>query len=73
MKIDLQLNLKTQIQKLVFLHLDMDVEDLVSNLMIRLSIGTNIPPPPTPPTLQKTAPKTPTIDHTIILHPNFIA
>ena len=73
MKIDLQLNLKTQIQKLVFLHLDMDVEDLVSNLMIRLSIGTNIPPPPTPPTLPTAAPKNPTIDPMIILHPIFIA
>lgn len=38
----------------------MAVADLGSNPIIRLSIGTKIPPPPTPPTLPKAAPKNPT-------------
>lgn len=38
----------------------MAVADLGSNPIIKLSIGTKIPPPPTPPTLPKAAPKNPT-------------
>jgi hypothetical protein len=41
--------------------------------MIKVSIGTKIPPPPTPPTLPNAAPKNPTIDPTTILQPNFIS
>lgn len=51
----------------------MAVEDLASNPIIRVSMGTNIPPPPTPPTLPTAAPKKPTIDPMTILHPNFIS
>lgn len=39
--------------------------------MIRLSIGTKIPPPPTPPTLPNAAPKNPIMDPNTIFHPNF--
>lgn len=38
----------------------MAVADLGSNPIIKLSIGTKIPPPPTPPTLPNAAPKKPT-------------
>lgn len=51
----------------------MAVEVLASKPMIKVSIGIKIPPPPTPPTLPNAAPKNPTIDPTIILHPNFIS
>lgn len=51
----------------------MAVEDLGSKPMIKVSIGTKIPPPPTPPTLPKAAPKNPTIDPIIIFQPNFIS
>ena len=51
----------------------MAVEDLGSKPMIKASIGTKIPPPPTPPTLPSAAPKNPTIDPTTILQPNFIS
>lgn len=50
----------------------MAVEDLGSKPMIKASIGTKIPPPPTPPTLPNAAPKNPMIDPTIILQPNFM-
>ena len=48
----------------------MAVEDFGSKPMIKVSIGTKIPPPPTPPTLPKAAPKKPIIDPTTTLHPN---
>lgn len=51
----------------------MAVEDLGSKPMIKVSIGTKIPPPPTPPTLPNAAPKNPTIDPTIIFQPSFIS
>ena len=51
----------------------MAVEDLGSKPMIKASIGTKIPPPPTPPTLPKAAPKNPIIDPTIIFQSNFIS
>lgn len=34
--------------------------------MMRVSIGTNIPPPPTPPTLPQAAPKNPMTEPTMI-------
>lgn len=54
------------------LHFDIAVDDLASNPMIRLSMGTKIPPPPTPPTLPKAAPKNPIMEPTTIFQPNFI-
>lgn len=51
----------------------MAVEDLGSKPIIKASIGTKIPPPPTPPTLPNAAPKNPMIDPTIILQPNFMS
>jgi hypothetical protein len=53
--------------------LERAVEDFGSKPMIKVSIGTKIPPPPTPPTLPNAAPKNPTIDPTTILQPNFIS
>lgn len=50
----------------------MAVEDLGSKPMIKASIGTKIPPPPTPPTLPNAAPENPMMDPTIILQPNFM-
>ena len=55
------------------LHLDIAVEDLESNPMIRVSIGTKIPPPPTTPTHPNAAPQNPINDPTIISHPNFMS
>lgn len=57
----------------VILHLEMAVEDFGSKPMIKVSIGTKIPPPPTPPTLPKAAPKNPTIVPATILQPNFMS
>lgn len=47
-----------------YTHLEMAVDDLESNPIIRASIGTKIPPPPTPPTLPNAAPRKPIIDPT---------
>lgn len=55
----------------LFLHLDIAVADFASNPIIKLSIGTKIPPPPTPPTLPNDAPKNPIILPRTICHPNF--
>lgn len=55
------------------LHLDIAVEDFASKPITRLSIGTNMPPPPTPPTLPNAAPKNPIIVPKIIRHPNSIS
>lgn len=52
------------------LHFEIAVEDFASKPIIRLSIGTNMPPPPTPPTLPNAAPKNPTMVPKIICHPN---
>lgn len=42
-----------------FSHLERAAADLASNPTMRLSMGTNIPPPPTPPTVPKADPKNP--------------
>lgn len=51
----------------------MAVEDLGSKPMIKLSIGTKIPPPPTPPTLPKAEPKNPITVPSTNLQPNSIS
>ena len=56
-----------------FLHLDIAVEDFESKPTTRLSIGTNMPPPPTPPTLPNAAPRNPIMVPKIIRHPNSIS
>jgi hypothetical protein len=50
----------------------MAVDDLGSKPMIKVSMGTKIPPPPTPPTLPNAAPKSPMNDPNTIRHPNFM-
>jgi hypothetical protein len=52
-------------------HFDIAVDDFGSNPMMSVSIGTKIPPPPTPPTLPNAAPKKPISDPSTICHPNF--
>jgi hypothetical protein len=39
------------------LHFDIAAADFVSNPSIRVSIGTKIPPPPTPPTVPQADPR----------------
>nr|GME10604.1 hypothetical protein Iba_scaffold10327CG0040 [Ipomoea batatas] len=41
------------------LHLEMAAADLVSNPTIKVSIGTKMPPPPTPPTVPHADPRNP--------------
>lgn len=41
------------------LHLERAAADFVSNPTIKVSIGTNIPPPPTPPTVPHADPRKP--------------
>lgn len=41
------------------LHLEMAAADFVSNPTMRVSIGTKIPPPPTPPTVPQAEPRNP--------------
>lgn len=53
-------------------HLDIAVDDLGSKPMINVSIGTKIPPPPTPPTLPNDAPKNPINVPSTTFHPNSI-
>lgn len=53
-----------------FVHLERAAADLVSNPTINVSIGTKMPPPPTPPTVPKADPKNPIKLATAILHPN---
>lgn len=48
----------------------MAVEVLGSKPMINVSIGTKIPPPPTPPMLPKAAPRNPMMEPSTTLHPN---
>lgn len=55
------------------LHFESAVDDLASNPTIRVSMGTYMPPPPTPPTLPKAAPRNPIILPTMILQPSFIS
>jgi hypothetical protein len=55
------------------LHLDIAVDDFGSNPIIRLSIGTKMPPPPTPPTLPNAAPQNPIKVPKTIRHPNSIS
>jgi hypothetical protein len=50
----------------------MAAEDLGSKPMIKMSIGTKIPPPPSPPMLPSAAPKNPMNDPNTICHPNFM-
>ena len=52
------------------LHLEIAVEDFGSNPMMRESMVTNIPPPPTPPTVPNADPRNPIIVPVTILHPN---
>jgi len=56
----------------LFLHFDIAVADFASNPTIRVSMGTNMPPPPTPPTVPNDDPRNPIMVPTIILQPNFI-
>ena len=53
-------------------HFDIAVDDLGSNPMMSVSIGTKIPPPPTPPTLPNAAPKNPISVPSTICQPNCI-
>uniref|UniRef100_A0A0A9CGX7 Uncharacterized protein n=1 Tax=Arundo donax TaxID=35708 RepID=A0A0A9CGX7_ARUDO len=57
----------------MIIHFDIAVDDFGSNPMISVSIGTKIPPPPTPPTLPNAAPKNPINDPSTICHPNSIS
>ena len=57
---------------LVFLHFDIAVADFASNPIMRVSIGTNMPPPPTPPTVPNADPRNPIMVPTTIFQPNFI-
>lgn len=41
------------------LHLESAAADLVSNPTIKVSIGTKMPPPPTPPTVPQADPRNP--------------
>lgn len=47
--------------------------DFASNPIIKISIGTKMPPPPTPPTLPNEAPKIPIKVPTMICHPSLIS
>jgi hypothetical protein len=53
--------------------LDIAVDDFGSKPIIRLSIGTKMPPPPTPPTLPNAAPQNPIKVPKTIRHPNSIS
>lgn len=48
----------------------MAAADLVSNPTMRVSIGTKMPPPPTPPTVPHADPRNPITVATTTLHPN---
>jgi hypothetical protein len=50
----------------------MAADDFGSKPMIKVSIGTKIPPPPTQPMLPNIAPSNPTNDPSTIRHPNFM-
>nr|GMC49259.1 uncharacterized protein LOC109150345 [Ipomoea batatas] len=51
----------------------LQVADFASNPIIRVSMGTNMPPPPTPPTLPNAAPKNPIMLPRTIFQSNFIS
>lgn len=53
------------------LHFERAAADLVSNPTIRVSIGTKMPPPPTPPTVPHADPRNPITVATAIRQPNF--
>jgi hypothetical protein len=55
------------------LHFDIAVDDFASNPIIKVSMGTKMPPPPTPPTLPSAAPKNPIMVPTTIFQPNFMS
>lgn len=55
----------------LFLHLEIAAADLVSKPTIRVSMGTKMPPPPTPPTVPHAEPKNPIIVAKTILQLNF--
>lgn len=63
-------NKQTKEKKIKYIHLERAAADLVSNPTIKVSIGTKIPPPPTPPTVPNAEPRNPIIVATTILHPN---
>lgn len=54
-------------------HFEMAVADFGSKPIIKVSIGTNMPPPPTPPTLPNAAPQNPIKEPTTICQLNFIS
>lgn len=53
------------------LHLEIAAADLVSKPTTRVSMGTNMPPPPTPPTVPHADPKKPITVAKTILQLNF--
>jgi len=53
------------------LHLERAAADLVSKPTIRVSMGTKMPPPPTPPTVPKADPRNPITVANATLHPTF--
>lgn len=57
-------------RELSYVHLESAAADLVSKPTIRVSIGTKMPPPPTPPTVPQADPTNPITVATATLHPN---
>jgi len=57
----------------MFIHLERAAADLVSNPTIKVSMGTKMPPPPTPPTVPHADPRSPiTVASTVLqLNSNF--
>ena len=55
------------------LHVDITVDDFASNSIAKVSMGTKMPPPPTPSTLPNAANKNPIMVPTTILQPNFMS
>lgn len=55
------------------MHFDNAVDDLESNPITSVSMGTKMPPPPTPPTLPHAAPKNAIIVPPTILKPNLMS
>lgn len=55
------------------LHVDITVDDFASNSITKVSMGTKMPPPPTPSTLPNVAPKNQIMVPTTILYPEFMS
>ena len=57
----------------MYIHLERAAADLVSNPTIKVSMGTKMPPPPTPPTVPHADPRSPiTVASTVLqLNSNF--